>query len=70
MNLEEALDEETLVDVNEAIAELSAHGFQAFYGGGSLMVVADNPMDFASIVCNVYRDNTVRAADVMKWLGY
>ena len=69
MDFDTAYDEETTVDVNDAVAELSAHGFQGFFGGGKLMVVADNPMDMAEIICDV-EDGQVSSRKLLQWLGY
>lgn len=69
MNIEEALDKQTVVDVKTAITELKKHSFDGFVGGNKLMVVASNPGDFAEIVCDV-KDGMVKSHKVLEWLGY
>ena len=66
MNLEIALDDDTMVSLDEAVWELENHGFQAFYGDGKLHVRDEVQSE---TICDIV-DGEVQANKILIWLGY
>lgn len=76
MNMHDAMDETTLVSVDEAIEELKKHGVTVELcttegqeqGSGSICLPPDQ-VGFVETI-TTYKDDEVSSLAIMEWLGY
>ena len=73
MTLDDAMDDSTLVTVDEAVAEIESHDHKQ---GLDFDVVVINghrsirDLDLAETIASIDDDGMAHSADIMGWLGY